>query len=413
MKCFFKIKDNYSTKIKFIVLLFYNKKLEITMRKSKELLLIRYLSFSILMFEIFAKGKNSGISSLIFILLFIINNNLRIFFFKSYRANLISITLEIIISSLACLNFGGNILFYLVGLTIDVISLNRKNIRYVFLPIIYLASIYTKFNGSIEEGFLNLGIIIIFSMLLNYISRLYNTKKEAQRLYDKLRISEENLIEANNKLEEYLSSIEELTIVKERNRISREIHDSVGHALSTAMIQLSAMEVIASKEESALKDMISNLRSFINESFQDVKRAVKELKSDDYDNYRGIIRLQDLCKNFDKMSGIKVDTILCKGSWILSTKQSTHLYRIAQEVLSNSLRHGKATKIKVIMNFTENDFVISFKDNGRGTDKIEEKGCGLRNIRERVDEINGTVDISSELGNGFFVKIVVPKERKI
>lgn len=383
------------------------------MRKSKELLLIRYLSFSILMFEIFAKGKNSGISSLIFILLFIINNNLRIFFFKSYRANLISITLEIIISSLACLNFGGNILFYLVGLTIDVISLNRKNIRYVFLPIIYLASIYTKFNGSIEEGFLNLGIIIIFSMLLNYISRLYNTKKEAQRLYDKLRISEENLIEANNKLEEYLSSIEELTIVKERNRISREIHDSVGHALSTAMIQLSAMEVIASKEESALKDMISNLRSFINESFQDVKRAVKELKSDDYDNYRGIIRLQDLCKNFDKMSGIKVDTILCKGSWILSTKQSTHLYRIAQEVLSNSLRHGKATKIKVIMNFTENDFVISFKDNGRGTDKIEEKGCGLRNIRERVDEINGTVDISSELGNGFFVKIVVPKERKI
>ncbi|MGG7213863.1 sensor histidine kinase [Clostridium nigeriense] len=383
------------------------------MRKSKELLLIRYLSFSILMFEIFAKGKNSGISSLIFILLFIINNNLRIFFFKSYRANLISITLEIIISSLACLNFGGNILFYLVGLTIDVISLNRKNIRYVFLPIIYLASIYTKFNGSIEEGFLNLGIIIIFSMLLNYISRLYNTKKEAQRLYDKLRISEENLIEANNKLEEYLSSIEELTIVKERNRISREIHDSVGHALSTAMIQLSAMEVIASKEESALKDMISNLRSFINESFQDVKRAVKELKSDDYDNYRGIIRLQDLCKNFDKMSGIKVDTILSKGSWILSTKQSTHLYRIAQEVLSNSLRHGKATKIKVIMNFTENDFVISFKDNGRGTDKIEEKGCGLRNIRERVDEINGTVDISSELGNGFFVKIVVPKERKI
>ncbi|MGG7057717.1 sensor histidine kinase [Clostridium tertium] len=383
------------------------------MRKSKELLLIRYISFIILIFEIFAKEKNSGISSLIFILLFIINNNLRIFFFKSYRANLISITLEIIISSLACLNFGGNILFYLVGLTMDVISLNRKNIRYVFLPIIYLASIYTKFNGSIEEGFLNLGIIIIFSMLLNYISRLYNTKKEAQRLYDKLRISEENLIEANNKLEEYLSSIEELTIVKERNRISREIHDSVGHALSTAMIQLSAMEVIASKEESALKDMISNLRSFINESFQDVKRAVKELKSDDYDNYRGIIRLQDLCKNFDKMSGIKVDTILCKGSWILSTKQSTHLYRIAQEVLSNSLRHGKATKIKVIMNFTENDFVISFKDNGRGTDKIEEKGCGLRNIRERVDEINGTVDISSELGNGFFVKIVVPKERKI
>lgn len=383
------------------------------MRKSKELLLIRYISFIILMFEIFAKEKNSGISSIIFILLFIINNNLRIFFFKSDRANLISITLEIIISSLACLNFGGNILFYLVGLTIDVISLNRKNIRYVFLPIIYLATIYTKFNESIEEGFLNLGIIIIFSILLNYISRLYNTKKEAQRLYDKLRVSEENLIEANNRLEEYLSSIEELTIVKERNRISREIHDSVGHALSTAMIQLSAMEVIASKEGSVLKETIIGLRSFINDSFKDVKRAVKELKSDEYDNYRGIIRIQDLCKNFEKMSGIQVDAIVCKGNWTLSTKQSTHLYRIAQEVLSNSLRHGKGTKMKVIMNFTENDFVISFKDNGIGTNTVKESGFGLKNIRERAEEIEGIVDISSEIGNGFFVKIVVPREREI
>ncbi|MFU7517892.1 sensor histidine kinase, partial [Clostridium sp. HCS.1] len=61
---------------------------------------------------------------------------------------------------------------------------------------------------------------MIFSILLNYISRLYNTKKEAQRLYDKLKVSEDNLLEANNKLEEYVSSIEELTILKERNRIS-------------------------------------------------------------------------------------------------------------------------------------------------------------------------------------------------
>lgn len=383
------------------------------MRKSKELLLIRYVSFIILTFEIFVKEKNTGISSVIFILLFIINNNLRIFFFKSNKSNIFSITIEIIISSLAYLNFGGSILFYLVGLTIDIISLDSKHIKYLFLLIIFLISIYPKFNKSIEEGFLNLAIIIIFSMLLNYISRLYNTKNEAQRLYDKLRISEENLIEANNRLEEYLLSIEELTILKERNRISREIHDSVGHALSTAMIQLSAMEVLTSKDDNNLKDMIISLRNFINDSFQDVKRAVKELKSDDYDNYRGILRIQDLCKNFEKMSGIKVDTILCKGNWTLSTKQSTHLYRIAQEVLSNSLRHGKGTKIKVIMNFTEDDFVISFKDNGVGTDNIKESGFGLKNIRERAEEIDGIVDINSEIGKGFFVKIVVPREREI
>lgn len=383
------------------------------MSKSKELLLIRYISFIILIFEIIIGGKNAGISSVLFVLLFIMNNNLRIFYFKSDSINILSIILELIISSIACLNFGGNILFYLVGATIDIVSLNAKRVKYILLPIICLLTAYTKFNKSIEEGFVNLVIIIIFSILLNYISRLYNTKKEAQRLYDKLKVSEENLLEANNKLEEYLSSIEELTILKERNRISREIHDSVGHALSTAIIQLSAMEVLASNEGNNLKNMISSLRNFISDSFQDVKSAVKELKSDDYDNYRGIIRIQDLCKNFEKMSGIEVKIIVCKGSWTLSTKQSTHLYRITQEVLSNSLKHGKATKINVIMNFTENDFVISFKDNGNGTDTINESGFGLKNIKERTEEIGGTVDITSKLGNGFFVKIVIPREREI
>ncbi len=383
------------------------------MRKSKELLLIRYIAFIILIGEIIIEGKNTGISSILFILLLIINNNLRIFYFKSEIINVFSIILELIISIGAALYFGGNILFYLVGVTIDTISLNRKSIKYILLLIICLLTGYTKFNKSLEEGFINLVIIGILSILLNYISKLYNTKKEAQRLYDKLKVSEENLLEANNKLEEFLSSIEELTILKERNRISREIHDSVGHTLSTAMIQLSAMEVLADKEDSNLRDMISSLRSFINESFQDVKLAVKELKSDDYDNYRGIIRIQDLCKNFEKMSGIEVSTVVCKGNWTLSTKQSAHLYRISQEVLSNSLKHGKATKIKVIMNFTDNDFVISFKDNGIGSNDIKESGFGLKNIRERADEMGGIVDISSKVGNGFFLKLVIPKEREI
>jgi signal transduction histidine kinase len=383
------------------------------MNKSKELLIIRYISFIILISEILMKESNNSISSIIFILLFIVNNNLRVFFIKNDNLYIGSIIIELIMVPIAYLNFGGNILFYLIGSLIDAFIFSNDKVKYLIVVVIGFISIFTKFNESTESGLINLVLVISFSILLNYMSRLYNTKKEAQRLYDKLRVSEKNLIEANNKLEQYLLTIEELTILKERNRISREIHDSVGHALSTAIIQLSAMEAVASKEDNILKDMISNLRSFINDSFQDVKSAVKELKSDDYDNYRGIIRIQDLCNNFSKMTGIEVDTILCKGEWILSTKQSTHLYRVSQEVLSNSLRHGKATKVKVIMNFTENDFVISFKDNGKGTDKIEENGCGLKNIRERVEEVNGSVDFNSELDEGFFVKIIIPREREI
>jgi len=110
------------------------------------------------------------------------------------------------------------------------------------------------------------------------------------------------------------------------------------------------------------------------------------------------------------MSGVQVKVIISKGDWNLSTKQASHLYRITQEILSNSLKHGKATMVKVIMNFTDDEFVISFSDNGIGTDNIVESGVGLKSIRERAEEIDGIVYMKSRKGNGFFVKVIVHRE---
>jgi len=383
------------------------------MVKSKELLLMRYISFCILTFQLFVEVGNKSIVSLVFLLLFIINNHLRIFYLEKERNVILSIIIELAVIPLAQLNFGGTIIFYLIGVSIDLVALKNNIVKYGIGLIILFIGIYPKFSRPIEDGIINFVLLGLFFILLSYISRLYSTKVEAQQLYDKLRVSDEKLIEVNKELEGYVESIEELTLLKERNRISREIHDSVGHTLSTAMIQLSAMEAIAEKEDSSMKDMVGNLRAFISESFQDVKRAVRELKPDEYDNYQGILRIQEVCKNFERMSGVQVKVIISKGDWNLSTKQINHLYRMTQEVLSNSLKHGKATMVKVIMNFAEDEFVISFNDNGVGTDKIVESGLGLRSIRERAEEIDGLVDMKSSEGNGFFVKVIVPREVEV
>lgn len=383
------------------------------MVKSKELLLMRYMSFFILTFQLLVGAENKRIVSLVFLLLFIINNHLRIFYFKKERNIVLSIIIELAIIPLAQLNFGGTIIFYLIGVSIDLFALKNKIVKYGLCLLILFIGVYPKFSGPFEDGIINFVLLGIFFILLCYISRLCSTKVEAQQLYDKLRVSDEKLIEANRELEGYVESIEELTLLKERNRISREIHDSVGHTLSTAMIQLSAMEAIAEKENSTMKDMIGSLRAFISESFQDVKIAVRELKPNEYDNYQGILRLQEVCKNFERMSGVEVKVIISKSDWNLSTKQINHLYRMIQEILSNSLKHGKATMVKVIMNFEENEFVISFNDNGVGTDKIIESGLGLKSIRERVAEIDGIVHMKSREGNGFFVKVIVPREVEV
>lgn len=381
------------------------------MRKSKELLLLRYLSFFILIIQMFSNEVK--VKGLIFILLFLINNNIRLFYLKSDLKISLSIIIEFLCIPIACLNLGGNIIFCLIGIVIDVFSLKNKIIKNIFIFIILVMSISPILAKGTENGIINLLVIGVLFILLNYIQKLYDTKLKSQKLYDKLRISEEKLIEANEELEGYLISIEELTLLKERNRISREIHDSVGHALSTAMIQLSAMEAVAKKENSTLEIMAKNLRDFINESFQDVKRAVREIKPEEYHSYEGVFRIQEVCRNFEKMTGVKIKETISKGDWGLNSKQTSYLYRITQEILSNSLRHGKADRIRVIMNFTEDEFIISFKDNGIGIENIEEKGLGLKNIRERSEELGGSVFMESKLNEGFFVKIIVPREREV
>ena len=381
------------------------------MKNSKELLIVRYISLVYLIFSIILSKGNSSLG-LAIILVIILNNNLRIFYFKKEIYNILSIILEFILIILSQYLFEGAIALYLIGTIIDIYSLENKKSRNILLAISLALILITIPFESEKYIAINLVFLCIIYILIKYIEKLYESKILANELYDKLRISEEELKESKEELENCLESIEEITLLKERNRISREIHDSVGHALTTAMIQLSAMETIGKTESKVLSEMAGNLREFINESFQDVKRAVRELRSDEYDNVQGPIRIQEVCKNFERLTGVKVKVTLSKGEWNLSTKQVSNLLRITQEILSNSLRHGKANMVNVIMNFDKDDFVISFKDNGVGNEKIEEKGVGLKSIRERISELNGTVFFKSKINEGFFTKIIIPREKE-
>lgn len=383
------------------------------MNRNKKLLIIRYVSLIGLLIYMLITNNSNMLFYFPVILALLINNNLRIFYIKTDKKKYLSIILDLVISLFVSIMFKTYFALFIIGAIIDLFDDKNKKISYSLIGTIILMGL-----GSIiiyNKEYLVFSVVYLFISILymSVVSEYYQGKNISDDYYYKLKKSEEQLKEANDELEEYAMSIEEITKLKERNRISREIHDSVGHALSTAIIQLSAMETIASKENSKLEDMTKNLREFINESFQDVKKAVNELKCDEYNDFEGITRIFDCIKNFEKMTGVKVNIRSSKAKWNLSVKQNQHLYRITQEILSNALRHGKATIINVIVNYTEDTFIISFKDNGQGTDNIEKTGNGLKNIETRVREINGIVEMKSKKSDGFFVKIVLQKEKEI
>lgn len=381
------------------------------MKKLKEFILIRYIMIAAILFQLIVNHKDMSTLAVIIMGLFIVNNQLRLFYFKD-NLGYISVALEIILAFLAYILYSGELILYLMPCILDCFILLKVKYSKWFVGIIAAVIFVMSLAYGQDKIVMNLVYTSTIIILLFYVSNENKEKVNAQALYDELRVKEEELKKANINLENYASSIEELTLLKERNRISREIHDSVGHALSTAMIQLGAMERMASKENSHLEPMAKNLREFINDSLQDVRRAVKELKPIEYSSFEGIFKIEEISKNFSSLTGVEVDFKIAGTPWGMSSKQTSNIYRIVQEGFSNSLKHGNATRIKLNLNFSEEGLAVVISDNGKGTSIVEETGLGLKNMRERVNELNGELKISSKEKEGFKIFFTVPREKK-
>lgn len=375
--------------------------------RDNKCLCFKYIFLFLFAIELFLNKESKGI--IIVVLITVILSNLRIFYLRKEFSKLIILFAELIIVTILSVVISFKMGFYLISIISDIFYF-KKDIRKVLLGIILVLG--SKDIIFFKDG-LSLYLVFIIGavyVLYTYIHKLNQSKNEAQGLYDKIRISQDELKRLNKELETYSQSIEEISVLKERNRISREIHDSVGHVLSTTMIQLSAMERVGKSQNNMLGEMAQELRSFVAESFQDVKKAVRDLKPDEYSNYECLIRINELCKNVEKFSGIQIKLSLTGEKWSFTSKQGGNIYRIIQEVLSNAVKHSKATRIDIVIRFYDDEMILVIKDNGIGTEHIVESGVGLKSIRERAYELLGQVQIKSKPSEGMLTKVIIPKD---
>jgi signal transduction histidine kinase len=357
----------------------------------------------------FSLSKFSQAPDIVIILLFIIviNNQVRFFNFQDREVPLfISLFLEfilLIILSSYIKNF--NTLF-LIPLIVDISFFIDKIYKYTLFIASLILGAYLSYKISLFYALEAFFIYSIVIALCQYINSEYTSKIKYLKINENLKISKDLLKRNNKDLEVYASSVEQLAILKERNRISREIHDSVGHSLSTTIIQLGAIEKLL-EDKPEVAELVSGLREFVKENFQEVRCAVTDLKPDEYENYQNLFKIKELVENFKKLTDCDVKLTISKNTWSLSQKQSITLYRVIQESLSNSLRHGKASEVKIYIMFNKSDVITTISDNGIGCIKID-KGNGINSINERIYELNGKVEFLNSQ-SGFTVKATVPR----
>ena len=208
--------------------------------------------------------------------------------------------------------------------------------------------------------------------------------------------------EANERLQEYARNIEELAIVRERNRIAREIHDGIGHCLTAAHMQLEAARMTLVTDHALALRSISKVQALIHEGLSEVRYSVASLREGASES-RTLSELLSTLVADDEL--VRLETSGTERP--LSAAVAFTLYRAAQEALTNVRRHAAASEVVVSLTFCEERVRLVVKDDGRGAEGPEE-GFGLLGLRERARLLGGAIGVRTARGQGFELAIEVP-----
>ncbi len=193
----------------------------------------------------------------------------------------------------------------------------------------------------------------------------------------------------------------------ERRRLSRELHDETGQALTSILLGLRALEDTLETEES--RQATARLRELVVATLQDVRRLALELRPSALDDFGLVAAVEHLTTTFAEKTGMRVDFGAALGDERLPTEVDTALYRIVQESLTNIVKHARAQRVSIALTKMEGSVKAVVEDDGRGFDPAAtEGGFGLVGMSERLALLGGRLRIESSPGAGTTIAAEVP-----
>src|SRR6185369_13062431 len=212
---------------------------------------------------------------------------------------------------------------------------------------------------------------------------------------------------ANQRLRERAAQIEDLAITKERNRLAREIHDSVGHYLTVVNVQIGAARTVLDQNRSRALEHLSKAQSLTQEGLAEVRHSVAALRASPTESRSLPEALTALVDQW-RAAGLNANFRLSGNVRTLTPQTNLTLYRAGQEALTNVAKHANATTVNVRLNYGDDRIRLTIEDNGFGASESE-GGFGLLGIRERVQLLNGSVRVTTGAGKGFILEVEVPE----
>jgi len=202
----------------------------------------------------------------------------------------------------------------------------------------------------------------------------------------------------------------EAAVVGERNRIARDIHDTLAQGFTGIIVQLEAAEDASRRGLAGEAEQhVITARNLARESLSEARRSVQALRPQPLEEGGVTNALRVLFEKLTAGVALQADFKVSGAPRALPAEWEENLFRIAQEVLTNALRHAQASRIVATIAFRSDDVRLEFADDGRGFDPAaRSEGYGLLGMRERVDVMGGHMAVRSSRGGGTTVSIRLP-----
>ena len=310
---------------------------------------------------------------------------------------------------LAFCYFTGNIFISLMLLLCFEISFRFSSLHAIILQ--GMISIVVIVLGIKQQQWWSIPVMVFGNVLFYYAAHLVFKLKYQENL---LKEQENQLFEQKKELQQAqytMGTMKELYTLQERNRISREIHDSVGHSLSTIIIQLGAISKLSEENNPQVSQMSAQLREFAVKGLQEVRTVVHDLKPEQLTKQQLNVALEEFIYETKQHSGVEFVFRQNKPTIQLSKEQELTIFRGVQEATTNAIRHGKATKITLLMMYSTNELIVTIMDNGMGSSAISLEG-GLKALEERLHELQGQLEIKNT-EQGFTVQMKLKGESNV
>ncbi|MBE2200304.1 MAG: sensor histidine kinase [Anaerolinea sp.] len=242
---------------------------------------------------------------------------------------------------------------------------------------------------------------ILFVLLFTRVTlRESIARAEIETLANKLQT-------ANQQLREYAVQAEELATTKERNRLAREIHDSLGHYLTVINVQLSAAQIVLEKDPARALDALQKSQKLAQDGLSEVRRSVASLRDSPIDKRPLPDAIHELVAE-NRATGIVTEFIQQGEEYPLPAQTKLTLYRAVQEGLTNARKHAHASRVDVLLDYCQLETIgLTIVDNGVGTKQIGD-GFGLMGLQERVQLLGGVMAVETAVGAGFRLHISLP-----